>query len=122
VALAAACGQAPLADLTHAHTLGLGQQAATLLVGGSPGELPERYALASPRARVPLGLPQLVVHGSEDREVPVAMSRDYVAAARQAGDNVQLIEPPGIGHFEHIDPTHDAWKVVVTWLEEVLRV
>lgn len=120
VTLAAVCAQAPIADLVHAHTLGLGQRAATLLMGGSPSELPERYALASPRARLPLGIPQLLVHGTADDALPVAMTREYVTAAHAAGDDVTLIEPPGIGHFEHIDPGHEAWRVVVTWLEQVL--
>jgi acetyl esterase/lipase len=120
VALAAVCGQAPIADLVQAHALDLGPRAATQLVGGAPGELPERYALASPRARLPMGIPQLIVHGAADGAVPVAMSREYVAAAREAGDDVQLIEPPGIGHFEPIDPGHEAWRVVVEWLEKVL--
>ncbi len=45
-------------------------------------------------ARLPLGAAQLVVHGDRDENVPVAMSRDYVAAARAAGDAGRLRRTP----------------------------
>ena len=45
------------------------------LMGGSPEEHPERYALASPRERLPLGVDQLVLHGDADRECRAAHLR-----------------------------------------------
>ncbi|MEX1358272.1 MAG: prolyl oligopeptidase family serine peptidase, partial [Gaiellaceae bacterium] len=65
---------------------------------------------------LPLGVPQLLVHGEEDDAVPVAMSRDYRAAAVAAGDDVSLVTLPGVGHFEHLDPASEAWRAVVEWL------
>jgi dipeptidyl aminopeptidase/acylaminoacyl peptidase len=70
---------------------------------------------------LPLGVPQLLVHGSEDDCVPVEMSRDYVAAAQKTGDKVDYVELPGAGHFEHLDPKGEAWKAVTEWLERVLK-
>lgn len=100
--VARAVGQAPVSDLV----------AAAGLSGGVVAEL-GADAGASPRARLPLGVPQLVVHGTLDDCVPVAMSRDYAAAA---GVEVTYMERAGEGHFEHIDAESDAWSDVVAWL------
>ncbi|MCW2968617.1 MAG: Lipase/esterase, partial [Solirubrobacteraceae bacterium] len=95
--------QAPVSDLA----------AAAKLSGGVVAQLDAPLPEASPRARLPLGVPQLLVHGTLDDLVPVQMSRDYAAAA---GGEVRYVERPGEGHFEHIDPSSGAWADVVAWL------
>ncbi len=89
------------------------------LMGGSPEQFPERYAIADPIGRVPLPLPVLLVHGTEDRTVSVRRSRNYAAAARAAGAEVELVELAGEagGHRRHVDPDSEAWAVVTHWLE-----
>jgi len=74
--------------------------------------VPERYAAASPAAQLPLGVRQLLVHGSRDDTVPVEMSRAYAVRARDAGDEVELVET-GEGHFECLDPTSASWAAIV---------
>jgi pimeloyl-ACP methyl ester carboxylesterase len=82
------------------------------LLGGTPDEVPDRYRAASPAARLPLPIPALLVHGDRDDTVPVAMSRDFAAAA-----GCELAELAGDGHYEHIEPGTRAWATVVGWLE-----
>jgi pimeloyl-ACP methyl ester carboxylesterase len=82
------------------------------LLGGSPDKVPDRYRSASPIEMVPLGVRQQVIHGAADDIVPVSISRGYVAAARKAGDDATLTEPPAAGHFELIDPRSKAWGAV----------
>ncbi|MGZ6124646.1 MAG: alpha/beta hydrolase family protein [Myxococcales bacterium] len=115
----AAAGQAPAADLERVYELDLSRGVAVEFLGGTPKGLPERYAFASPRALLPLGLPQLVVHGSDDDIVPASIGRDYAAAAREAGDPVDYVELPGTGHFEHLDPAGPAWAAVTAWLDRL---
>jgi acetyl esterase/lipase len=93
------------------------------LMGGSPDLLPERYALADPTSRVPLAIPVLLVHGSDDQTVSVRRSRNYAAAARAAGGQVTLIEVPGEAgsHRQHVDPDSVAWGHVTQWLEQSAR-
>jgi acetyl esterase/lipase len=79
---------------------------------GTPEELPVRYAHASPRRLLPLGVPQVLVHGVDDVNVPLVLSTSYEKAARQAGDNVRLIELPGVEHFKVIDPKSEAWPPI----------
>ena len=66
-----------------------------VLMGGGPDERPERYAIADPIARVPLPMPVLLVHGTDDATVSVRRSRNYAAAARAAGGEVELVELAG---------------------------
>lgn len=114
--LAGAVSQAGVLDLRGAAEAGVGRDTALRLLGGMPGEVPERYAAASPMERLPIGVPQLVVHGALDDTVPVAMSRAYVAHARAAGDDVAYVELADAGHYEHLDPRSEAWQAVRTWL------
>jgi acetyl esterase/lipase len=116
--LAAECGaalavsQAGVVDLVEAWRLGLSRRAAEELLGGTPEEVPDRYATASPAAQLPLGVPQLLVHGRRDDTVPAKMSRSYAEQARQAGDDVELVETDE-GHFECLDPTSESWAAIV---------
>jgi acetyl esterase/lipase len=117
VRLAGVVGQAAVCDLRIAHARRSGNGVVRRLMGGSPRRVPERYELASPIARLPLGVGQLLVHGERDRVVSPAQSVDYAAAARAAGDDdVTLVVRPGEGHFEHLDPGGGAWGEVVSWL------
>jgi len=85
------------------------------LMGGTPSEVPDRYALGSPIRRVPLGVPTLLVHGDADETVLPRRSRDFAAAARAAGDDVTLVEPSA-DHVQIVDPRHPSWAPVPAWL------
>lgn len=106
VSLAGVC------DLRLAAGLGLDRGATQDLLGGGPDDVPDRYAQADPAALVPSGVPSVLVHGREDHHVPVELSRRFAARAQDAGDGVRLVELPGIGHFEVIDPLSAAWPAV----------
>ena len=86
---------------------------------GDPDEHPQPYALANPVANLPLGIPQLHVHGDADQNVPLELSRRYVERARAAGDAAELVVVPGATHFDHNDPVSRAWAAVVDWLERL---
>ena len=103
---------APLCDLHEVSRLSLCDDVVEQLMAGSPAERPTRYAEASPAARLPLGVPQVLVHGERDRLVPVELSTKYAAAAAAAGDPVSLTLLPDTGHFELIDPQTPQWARV----------
>ena len=107
-------------DLEHVWRLQLGDRAAEELLNGSPQEWPERYADASPAAHLPLGIPQVLVHGSADDRVPLIVSQDYAQKARQAGDTVTLLELPGEDHFVVIDPASHAWERTCAEIDRLL--
>jgi dipeptidyl aminopeptidase/acylaminoacyl peptidase len=86
------------------------------LMGATPSDEPERYALANPIRRLPLGVPILLVHGDADETVPLRRSRDFAPAARAAGDDVELVEVRGADHRGVTDPRTDAWAPTTSWL------
>ena len=65
------------------------------LMGGSPEDLPERYAAGDPMSLLPLSMPALLVHGTLDATVSVELARGYERAARDAGSEVELVEIAG---------------------------
>ena len=107
----AAVSLAGVPDLAAAARGGAGGAVAEFL-GALPFEEPRRYALASPITLVPLGIPQLLVHGAADVTVSPRQSQRYVAAARAAGDAVELLELPGVGHRSPIVPLSATWRAV----------
>lgn len=111
VALAGVC------DLRRAWELGLSNGAASELLGGSPAQYPERYAAASPAELVPLGVEQALIHGTEDSDVPLTLSAEYAALARQHGDRARLVTLQGADHFVVVDPFSDEWSQVLEWVE-----
>jgi len=119
VALVAAVSLAGVLDLVEGSVLDLGGGAVRSLLGGGPDDVPDRYAVASPLALVPLGVDQVIVHGDEDAVVPPAMSRRYAEAATRAGDRVTLEAVPGQGHLSMIDPGRPGWRRAVSHLERL---
>ncbi len=118
VALVRAIAQAGVCDLAGAYHRWRGG-AARRLMGGGPDEFPERYAAGDPLALVPLAMPALLVHGTDDRVVSVEFSRVYAGATRLAGGEVELVEVPGAAgsHSAHIDPRGAAWAEVARRLD-----
>jgi acetyl esterase/lipase len=86
----------------------LGAGAVRLLMGGGPGDVPERYAVADPAALPAPPIPVTLVHGADDDTVPVRMSHLFAAD--------RLVEIPGADHFDLIDPRSRAWPIVFSAL------
>ncbi|NHZ78701.1 alpha/beta fold hydrolase [Massilia sp. CCM 8695] len=116
----AVAGLAAVVDLHATFTLNSGNNAVSALLGGSPSQHPIPYAQASPLGLVPLHVRQLILHGTEDEALPVEHSRAYVKAARDAGDSVDYVELPGMGHLEYLDPASEAHDALCKWLDIVL--
>jgi 3-dehydroquinate dehydratase type II len=108
---------AGVSDLAMAHELGIGRGAVAELFEGALPLTAEELHSYSPAHREPLRARQLVVHGTEDEDVPVAMSDAYVEVARERGDNVTYLRREGVGHMEVVDPASATWHEVVRWLE-----
>jgi len=103
--------QAGVLDLHRAWEWQLSNGVVRRLLGGTPEQQPERYAAASPAARLPLGVPALLTHGGQDDIVPPAMSEEF---ARATGCDLVLL--PDEDHFGHLDPENRLWRAVIEWL------
>lgn len=115
VRLRGAVSQAGVLDLVDAAERGVGSGAVVDLLGGSPAAVPDRYALASPMARIPIGVPVTAVHGTADANVPLRQTERFTAAS---GDRAVVL--PGVDHFAVIDPTTSAWAACLAAVEEIL--
>ena len=126
----AVLSQSGVLDLARAHELGLSGGAVENLLGrprdaaeegpspgicaaatGAEGTGPDGsdpYRLADPMRNLPLPVPVYAFHAEQDADVPRELSERYVAAARAAGGEAELIMVPG-DHFDLIDPASEAF-------------
>lgn len=118
--LAGVVSLAGVVDLRRAWTLGLSDNATGLLMGGSPSDCPQRYAVGSPYDLLPLGVRQFLLHGTADTSVPLELSERYVRRADAKGDNATLLTLPDVGHFELVDPASHVWSTVVSMVIALL--
>jgi acetyl esterase/lipase len=108
-------------DLKQAYALHLSNDAVVGLLGARPDEDWARYMAASPGELLPLGIPQVLIHGTADGHVPLQVSRDYAAAAKLAGDPITYLELPGVDHFAIIDPATESWQRIVRELDRLFQ-
>ena len=114
-------GLAPAPDLEYLHEHGTCGSAATLLMGGSPEEHPDRYAYGSVANRIPQSTPQIAVVGKYDETWrPVGVR--YATAATEQGAPINVIDAPESGHFEMIDPDSTTWPLVLGAARELLGI
>ncbi|MDI5971284.1 alpha/beta fold hydrolase [Streptomyces sp. SL13] len=98
----------PVADLALARELGLSDHAVDELLGPD-GPLDD----ADPGLLLPAARPAVLLHGTDDPDVPVELSRRYAAASGAA-----LRELPGTGHFAALTPGSAAFPHLLDALRE----
>lgn len=114
-------GLAPAPTLEELHRIGMCGHVVDGLMGGEPGEFPDRYGAASPMRLAPVGVPQRLVVGAHDDSWG-PHGRAYLRRAREAGDtSVTLRVAPESGHFEMIVPTTSTWPLVLEELRALFR-
>ena len=86
------------------------------LLGGRPAELPARYLERSPVTRLSAASrPALILHGEQDRCVPLGQAQELYAGLREFGVPVEFVSYPREGHQAR-EPAH-----VADQQERVLR-
>jgi acetyl esterase/lipase len=112
--LAGAIALAGAIDLTEADRLGEGNGAVAEFLGGSPADVPTRYAAADPALIGAPPVPVVLIHGEKDDVLHVEMSRAY---ATRFG--AQMVEISGGSHMDVIDPESTAWPPLLKALSEL---
>jgi acetyl esterase/lipase len=92
----------------------------TDLLGGTPATVPDRYQHASAINLLPLGIPQVLLMGDHEEFFPRPIAETYVRTARVAGDPVELIVIPRVGHFEIASPRATPWPRVASVIRSLL--
>lgn len=90
------------------------------VLGGTPEQFPERYALVSPAGRLPLRVPQVLIWGERDSVAPHTLFQPYEEHAKRAGDSVTSITVPGAGHHDLMSSEAPAYQVLVEQLRRLL--
>lgn len=98
---------ASMLDLELSSRSHLGELVENLL-GGERDYLDQLNPLNQVR-QDPLGIPTWAVHGTADESVDIAQSRNYVRAAQAADETAELVEIPGAGHADFLEPNSAAW-------------
>ena len=93
---------------------GCGTEVIARLTGG-------RFDDTSVPRLAPLGIPQILVNGRQDRIIPTAYAEGYAAPMRAAGDAVEVRMVDRTGQVELIAPESAAWAVAADELERLIR-
>jgi acetyl esterase/lipase len=105
-----------LPDLEEAATppwSGCGTEVVARISGG-------RFAETSVPRLAPLGVPQVLINGAQDRIIPTRYAESYAARMRAAGDPVEVRMIDRTGHVELISPGTAAWAAAVEEIEKAL--
>jgi 3-dehydroquinate dehydratase-2 len=101
-------GLAAITDLVRAERDDLGDGSIRRMAGRRRPK-PSDY---SPFHRLPNGTPLLLASGTHDRLVPLEYGREFVAAAGEAGDEVEHLQLD-CGHLALIEPGGEPWQAIV---------
>ncbi|AGA26263.1 alpha/beta hydrolase [Singulisphaera acidiphila] len=107
--------------LASRSSLPLPSTPVTLMLGGTLKEMPGRYEAASPVHHVsPEDPPMLLIHGRDDRLVPLEQSQALAATLAEAGVAHRLIEVDNAAHgFGFHVPTRNILPDVLAFLASV---
>ncbi|RXH55558.1 alpha/beta hydrolase [Granulicella sibirica] len=112
IGLAAAADLRLTADLAGYFTFAHDKQEVYRLIGGSPDQVPDRYKAGNPGDLLPFNIPQTLIQGSEDGQIPPTLPGRWAEQARRQGDPVTVTIVQGADHFDVVDPLSEAWSFV----------
>ncbi len=120
VALAGAVDLRLTIDLAGWFTFAHDKQEVLNFMGASPDVAPDRYRAADPGELLPLNLPQYLLQGSDDDQIPPQLSLRWAARGHQKGEKVMVDIIPGADHFDLVDPQSKAWPRVMAAFQQAL--
>ncbi len=110
-------GPVDLADRDRRH---LADDAVAELFFGTP-DYQRFFGDTSPIELVPIGVPQLLVHGELDERTPLDQMMHYVETARAAGDPLTVLILPGISHFQFPNTESPVWHYIAAWIKDAVE-
>jgi acetyl esterase/lipase len=112
VGIVSLAGPPDLRDMVERTKAVCGGDVINTLLGGSFDEVPDRYRNASPAALLPVGVKQILIHGSDDPAIPPELGQAYVDGGKSVGESIGFISIPNSAHFEMIAPWTSSWPIV----------
>ena len=120
VALAGAVDLRLTIDLAGWFTFAHDKQEVESFMGGSPAAVPDRYRAGNPGDLLPLNVPQYLLQGTEDDQIPPQLPARWAERGRQQGEHITVDLIPGADHFDVVDPQSKAWPHVMTAIKQAL--
>ncbi len=99
-------------DLAGHSTFAHDRQIIYNLMGGRPQDLPQRYNAGNPGDLLPFHVPQVVIQGTADDEIPPELPSRWAEMSRKLGDTVTVKILPSVSHPDLVDPESKAWVVI----------
>ncbi len=90
------------------------------LMGGTPQQVPDRYAVGDPGALLPLEGKQVLLQGTRDDQIPPTLPTRFVEKARRAGSEARAQMLSRADHFDVVDPESRAWPAVLAEVKALL--
>ena len=112
IALAGAVDLRLTIDLSGYLDFAHDKQEVFALMGGPPAEYRDRYKAGNPGDLLPFNVPQFLIQGTEDDQIPAGIPERWAQNAQGAGDKVAVTILPGADHFDVVDPQSHAWPAV----------
>jgi acetyl esterase/lipase len=112
LALAGAVDLRLTIDLSGFLTFAHDRQQVFALMGGQPADVPDRYKAANPGDLLPFNVPQTLIQGTEDDQIPPDLPSRWAEMSRRHGDTVTVSILPSASHFDVVDPESSAWPAV----------
>ncbi len=120
IALAGAVDLRLTIDLSGWLTFAHDKREVYSLMGGRPGDVPDRYRCGNPGDLLPLNTKQLLIQGTDDGQVPVELPRRWAEMSRRQGEDVTVLMVPGADHFDVVDSESHAWPAVKSAILKVV--
>lgn len=91
-------------------------------LGGTPQEKPDAYKQASPMHHVSKDTaPVLILHGDEDKLVPLIGSQRFADALTKAGVENQLVVLKGVGHIYQMGHGEEVRQEMVKFFDKYMK-
>ncbi len=88
------------------------QQEIVDFMGATPAAAPERYRAGNPGDLLPLNVPQVLLQGSLDGQIPPQLPVRWTDRGHRIGETVTFERILGADHFDVVDPQSKAWPQV----------
>lgn len=109
IALAGAVDLRLTMDLAGWFLFAHDKQEVLNLMGGAPKDFADRYRAGNPGELLPLKVPQILLQGTEDDQIPAGLPARWADRGRQMGESVEIEMIAGADHLDLVDPRSTAW-------------
>lgn len=91
------------------------------LMGGTPDDVPGRYRAGNPGDLLPFQIPQVLIQGTSDDQIPPELPSRWAEMSRRLGSQTTVKMISGADHFDVVDPASRAWPTVLEQVKSFLR-